>query len=451
MKKILLFLLSLCLLLSSVGSVAFASEDKIYICVSSNANENGDGSIANPFSNIEAARDEIRRLREEGENPAEGFVVYLRGGNYGLDKGIVFDAKDGGTSEAPIVYASYPGEKATLIGGASIDAKYFVPLNNEEIRERVIDETARTKIIQIDLGALGYTDFGENRLRGVYSYIAPLPTQTPANAPDLSIDGELMTLARYPNKGNMIVKEIIKEGFDSEGTPEQQAMSYEEGFIISPQDERIKYWTLDPEREGAEDFAKECQKRGIVLGICYSDAPIPLIEKFTEYGLNLGSHIMCATGAPKTMFGGTKEPGSDEYVLVSDDMYAEVIADSMGAHVRPLNVKLIYKIKGYEKIIIMTDCCTGGDDMGSDVNIINGQLYGSQLTMNVACRNMKKYTNAPIWEIFKMAAENPAKATGIFEHHGSLETGKIADIVVVDDDFNIKDVVLQGKLVDFED
>ena len=99
----------------------------------------------------------------------------------------------------------------------------------------------------------------------------------------------------------------------------------------------------------------------------------------------------------------------------------------------------------------MTDCCTGGDDMGSDVNIINGQLYGSQLTMNVACRNMKKYTNAPIWEIFKMAAENPAKATGIFENYGSLETGKIADIVVVDDDFNIKDVVLQGKLVDFED
>lgn len=213
----------------------------------------------------------------------------------------------------------------------------------------------------------------------------------------------------------------------------------------------IKYWTLDPEREGAEEFAKECQKRGIVLGICYSDAPIPLIEKFTKYGLKLGSHIMCATGAPKTMFGGTKEPGSDEYVLVSDDMYAEVIADSMGAHVRPLNVQLIYKIKGYEKIIIMTDCCTGGDDMGSDVNIINGQLYGSKLTMSVACRNMKKYTNAPVWEIFKMASENPAKATGIFDNYGSLEVGKIADIVIVDDDFNIKDVVLRGNLVDFKE
>ncbi|MBR1970525.1 MAG: right-handed parallel beta-helix repeat-containing protein [Clostridia bacterium] len=244
MKKILMILLSICMILGTITPVALANNDnKIYLYVAMDGKENGDGSIANPFSSIEKARDEIRRLKEAGINPLEGFVVYLRGGNYGLDKGIVFSSQDGGTSEAPVVYASYPGEKATLVGGAAIDAKYFVPLNNEEIRERVIDETAKTKIIQIDLGALGYTDFGENRLRGVYSYIAPLPTETPANAPDLSIDGELMILARYPNEGNMIVKEIIKEGFDSEGTPEQQAMSYEEGFIISPQDERIKHWT----------------------------------------------------------------------------------------------------------------------------------------------------------------------------------------------------------------
>ena len=244
MKKILLFLLSLCLLLSSVGSVAFASEDKIYLYVSTDGNENGDGSISNPFSSIEKARDEIRRLRETGNNPTEGFVVYLRGGNYGLDKGIVFSSQDGGTSEAPVVYASYPGEKATLVGGAAIDAKYFVPLNNEEIRERVIDETAKTKIIQIDLGALGYTDFGENFLRGTYSYTSPLPSVVPQNSPDFVIDGKLMTLSRYPNEGYMYVKAIIDMGFDRNGRHTSKTdTTYEDGFIISPQDERIKYWT----------------------------------------------------------------------------------------------------------------------------------------------------------------------------------------------------------------
>ncbi len=244
MKKILLVLLSVSLLLGSVNLAVLANEDnKVYLYVSVDGNENGDGTIKNPFSSIDKARDEIRRLRVAGNNPEGGYVVYLRGGNYSLEKGIVFDNQDSGTIEAPIVYASYPGEKATLVGGASIDAKHFMPLNNEDIRERVVDENAKNKILQIDLGSLGYTDFGVNFLRGVYSYIAPLPTTIPANSPELVINGKVMTLARYPNEGDMVVKQIIKEGFDSKGTSEQQASSYEEGFIISPEDERIKYWT----------------------------------------------------------------------------------------------------------------------------------------------------------------------------------------------------------------
>jgi N-acetylglucosamine-6-phosphate deacetylase len=210
----------------------------------------------------------------------------------------------------------------------------------------------------------------------------------------------------------------------------------------------IKYWTLDPELEGAEEFARECHQRGIVLGICYSDASVSTIEYYRSYGLNIGTHIMCATGRPNNSIKGTKEPGSDEYVLVSDDMYAEVIADSLGAHIHPLNIKLIYKLKGAEGIIIITDCCTGGDTKGSDVNIINGELYGSRLTMNKACRNIKKYTGAGIWEIFKMASENPAKAVGLYDKYGSLEIGKIADIVIVDEDFNVKDVILSGRLLE---
>lgn len=247
MKKILLVFLSMCLILGSVMPAAIANNDnKIYLYVAADGNENGDGSIANPFSSIEKARDEIRRMKEAGKTPAEGFVVYLRGGNYGLTKGITFTSQDSGTSEAPIVYASYPGEKAMIVGGASINAKHFVPLNNENIRARVIDETAKNKIMQIDLGALGYNNFGENMLRGAYSYIAPLPDNTPAPAPDLVVDNKLMILSRYPNEGNMHVRTIVKEGFNKDGSPngeEDQRYTVEDGFIISPQDDRIKYWT----------------------------------------------------------------------------------------------------------------------------------------------------------------------------------------------------------------
>ena len=55
---------------------------------------------------------------------------------------------------------------------------------------------------------------------------------------------------------------------------------------------------------------------------------------------------MCGSGKPKTKFGGTVEAGTDEYVLANDDMYAELICDSMGAHVRHENIVITYKCKG---------------------------------------------------------------------------------------------------------
>ena len=147
------------------------------------------------------------------------------------------------------------------------------------------------------------------------------------------------------------------------------------------------------------------------------------------------------------MFGGTREPGSDQFVLTEDRMIAEVIADSLGGHVRPWYLKLIYKCKGAQGIALVSDCCAGGDTMGSDVNIINGALYGSRLTLSVAVRNMKKHTGADVTEVIKMATSTPAKAIGIFNERGSIEPGKFADLVVLDEDLFVKGVIIGGKFV----
>ena len=147
------------------------------------------------------------------------------------------------------------------------------------------------------------------------------------------------------------------------------------------------------------------------------------------------------------MFGGTREPGSDQFVLYEDKMIAEVIADSLGGHVRPWYLKLIYKCKGAEGIALVSDCCAGGDTMGSDVNIINGALYGSRLTLSVAIRNMRKHTGASIPEVIKMATSTPAKAMGLFNERGSIEPCKYADLVVLDEDLMVKGVIINGKFV----
>lgn len=209
----------------------------------------------------------------------------------------------------------------------------------------------------------------------------------------------------------------------------------------------IRQWTFDPLLPGAEQFAQTAQKENIKLSVCYSKASPEQLREYLKYGLRLGGHILCGTGEPQTMFAGTREPGSDQFVLTEDKMIAEVIADSLGGHVRPTFLKLIYKCKGADKIALVSDCCAGGDTRGSDVNVINGELYGSQLTLSVAIRNMQKHTGAGVCELIKMVTSTPAKAIGLYSERGSIEPGKMADLVVLNDDLKVKGVLLEGQFV----
>lgn len=209
----------------------------------------------------------------------------------------------------------------------------------------------------------------------------------------------------------------------------------------------IKQWTFDPCLPGAEAFAQTAQKENIKLSVCYSKASPDQLREYLKYGLRIGGHILCGTGEPKTMFRGTREPGSDQFVLTEDKMIAEVIADSLGGHVRPTYLQLIYKCKGADRIALVSDCCAGGETMGSDVNVINGELYGSQLTLSVAIRNMRKHIGADICDLIKMVTSTPAKTIGLFNERGSIEPGKIADLVVLDEDLMVKGVLLEGNFI----
>jgi len=209
----------------------------------------------------------------------------------------------------------------------------------------------------------------------------------------------------------------------------------------------IRQWTFDPLLSGAELFAQTAQKENIKLSVCYSKASPEQLREYLKYGLRIGGHILCGTGEPATMFAGTREPGSDQFVLTEDKMIAEVIADSLGGHVRPTYLQLIYRCKGADRIALVSDCCAGGDTRDSDVNVINGELYGSQLTLSVAIRNMRKHTGASVCDLIKMVTSTPAKTVGLYRDRGSIEPGKIADLVVLDEDLRVKGVLLEGKFV----
>lgn len=224
--------------------------------------------------------------------------------------------------------------------------------------------------------------------------------------------------------------------------------------------ERIKVWTFAPELPGQAGFAEAASRYGIALSVGHSEADAETIFSFTDKGLRIGCHCTNASGTTpsSSRYAGTREIGVDEAVLVHDDIYAEVIPDAQGIHVRPLMCKLILKAKGVDKVIIITDAIDeagldGESPEGNgyeDVRFIEGVgLSGSKLTMDRAVRNMMRHTGASIADAFVMASLNPAKAIGVDREMGSLEPGKLANLVVVTGEIEVKRVMLRGRIVEF--
>ncbi|WP_409345090.1 N-acetylglucosamine-6-phosphate deacetylase [Paenibacillus sp. MBLB4367] len=221
--------------------------------------------------------------------------------------------------------------------------------------------------------------------------------------------------------------------------------------------DRIKVWTFAPELEGQAAFAEAASKYGIALSVGHSEAEAETIFAFVDKGLKLGCHCMNASGTTPSpsRFGGTREVGVDEAVLVHDDIYAEVIPDAQGLHVRPLMCKLIHKTKGTDRVIIITDAIDEAGVEGEpggpyeDVRFIEGVgLSGSKLTMDRAVRNMMRHTGASLSDAFVMASLNPAKVLKLDHLLGSLEPGKLADLIVVTEDVEVRKVLLRGRVVE---
>lgn len=214
-------------------------------------------------------------------------------------------------------------------------------------------------------------------------------------------------------------------------------------------------WAVAPERDGIEPFMKYAKDINpeATFAVGHSEATPDEIEKLKHYGIKIETHCMNATNS-KTDWSGTKGAGPDEACLLDDDIYAELICDSEGIHVNPYLQKLILKIKGIDKVILISDSFFNNEPTPENVKHItdlsfdeNGNLSGSKLTLDKACRNIVKHTNCTIKDAFLMASTNPARSLGLDNEIGSLKEGKKANIVFTDDKFNIYKVMLEGKII----
>lgn len=227
---------------------------------------------------------------------------------------------------------------------------------------------------------------------------------------------------------------------------------YEE--LIAQAGNDVYVWAVAPEREGIEQFVKDAKASNpnLRFAVAHSEATPQQIEALMPYGLCIGTHHTNATGTI-TKYPECRGVCVDEAVNYHRDIYAELICDKKGIHVDPFMLRLVRRIKGDDRIILISDSSLdvgtvpgpgyeGADDLYFD---IAGEISGTKLTLNAACYNMMIHTGASIVDVFRFGSANPAKAVG-FTDRGEIRRGLRADLIIVDGKLNVKTVILKGAV-----
>ncbi|WP_032121240.1 N-acetylglucosamine-6-phosphate deacetylase [Clostridium amazonitimonense] len=231
--------------------------------------------------------------------------------------------------------------------------------------------------------------------------------------------------------------------------------------------ENIKLITLAPELEGSKEFIKYMKDNNVQVSVGHSAADFEDISDCKDCGIGGFTHLFSGMRGFHH-----RRPGVVGAALYYDDLYVE-FAKQTGLTVRPEAFDIVFKLKGSEKIILTTDCSglahvdqefyhyirqckfiPDGDnvkllfDDGTE-EIISKYDYEKvknlELSYIGSVKNVIKNIDASISEIVKMTSENPAKYIGLYDRKGSIEPSKDADLLVIDDDFNLIDVFVKGE------
>lgn len=215
----------------------------------------------------------------------------------------------------------------------------------------------------------------------------------------------------------------------------------------------VRIVTLAPELEGAEELIRHLKKRGIHAAIGHTSATYAQTIKAIESGADHASHLFNAMPPVHQ-----REPGAAGAVL-DTEVTAELIAD--GIHVAYPVLRLAVKAKGSGRLILVSDAMSaagmpdgsyelGGQSVfaqGGEARLSSGALAGSVLTLDQAVRNLYHNTTLPLHEVIRIASQNPASLCGAQKNKGRIADGADADLVIFDDDIDVKEVYIMGRRV----
>ena len=230
-------------------------------------------------------------------------------------------------------------------------------------------------------------------------------------------------------------------------------------FLLEKYGDKLIRWSSAPELPGSQEFARALREHDVVASIGHSDADFDCVMEAFDWGYTLVTHFYsgCSMVHRKNAY---RIAGIVEAAYMLDGMDVEIIAD--GKHLPPSLLKLIVKLKGVDRVALITDAiaCAGLPD-GSEKNVKNptfiiedgvaklpdrSAFAGSVCTTDRLVRNMIQLADVPLLDAVRMATANPARMCNL-KDRGHLRPGGFADIVVFDEDIQIALTMVNGQVV----
>jgi len=294
---------------------------------------------------------------------------------------------------------------------------------------------------------------------GVTAYLPTTMTQSKEN-----IEAALVNIKKYIENNVEEVAKVLGIHLEGPFISKKFKGSQHERYILACDINQIKYYqeasgnnirqvTFAYEENGKE-FSEYLSSQGIVASIGHSDAKVADVLESVKHGVTSVTHVYNAMRGLHH-----REVGTLGGSLLADDIYCELIADLV--HVSPPAIKILYKMKGKAKIILITDAIEakhlpdgvfrlGGQEVyvkGDEARLASGVLAGSTIAMNKAIKNFMKVTGIGLTDAIDTATINPARVLKIDKYKGSLKSGKDADFAVIDRDLNIYMTVRGGNII----
>lgn len=203
-------------------------------------------------------------------------------------------------------------------------------------------------------------------------------------------------------------------------------------------------------------FSARALEMGATLGLGHTEADFAQARLAESRGVTAYTHLFNAMPPLHHRDGGAV------CAALTGEGYGELICD--GIHIAPQMIKLGFSMLGYNRTVLVSDSmeatgCPDGDGYsicGNAVVVKNGIPYtvegalaGSTLTLDSAVNNLIDFCGIPLSEAILCATENPAREIGVFDRIGSVDIGKSADLLLLEntDRLDIKRVMIRGKFI----